>query len=261
MRLSIIYLFLLYVGCFLCQNQKVGAFSSPAWMVASPASNRPKRSKKKCTTLKNSNKKKCTPPKTTKQKKRQQLPPPSAPRSIGEAVQQARSPEDLLQTAAQLWLPTDTDLKPHLRTQHIHHEKRQRWSAQLLAKLGDLVVLEEKSQSTETLWKDDRFARAVQAAAMPFQSKENEQDNIQIVSGNEKECRAVREALIGIHTLAGMSLPFLLDHEKDVGDKVHPEVLSGVQLLIARAEAMADDISLQEVIELRWAVRGLLAIL
>jgi hypothetical protein len=58
------------------------------------------------------------------------------PSSLGEAIQYAETVEELLGIASRLWLPTDPDLVPHLKTQLVHHEKRQRWSSQLLLKLS-----------------------------------------------------------------------------------------------------------------------------
>ena len=57
--------------------------------------------------------------------------------SIGEQIQQATNVPELLQVANDLWLPTDDHLPVHLQTQRIHHEKRLRWSSQLLNKMGD----------------------------------------------------------------------------------------------------------------------------
>jgi alkylated DNA repair dioxygenase AlkB len=200
----------------------------------------------------------------------------SLPQSIGEQVQQAQTVEELLQVAAHFWLPTDADLKPHLRTQHIHHEKRQRWSAQLLAKLGDTLVLfpgkEEQRDPYQFLWhEDDRFARAVLAVAMPFETNgaddntddddEEEDGQSTVRAGNEKERRAVREAILGLHSLAGASHSYYSLRSESQDSMVHKDVLTGVQLLITRCEAMANDITLQEAVEIRWAARGLLSIL
>lgn len=47
--------------------------------------------------------------------------------SIGQAIQESQTTSHLLHVASTLiWLPTDVDLKPHLKTQAIHAEKRMR---------------------------------------------------------------------------------------------------------------------------------------
>jgi hypothetical protein len=201
---------------------------------------------------------------------------------IGEAVQQAETTEELLQVASTLWLPSDPDLPSHLKQQALHHERRQRWSAQLLNKLGENWLHphnDDSSSSTattkHTAWQDERLARAVIAASLPFRRKNpssTEDDNhsihavaVEMGGGNEKERRAVREALVGLHTMAGQSLELLVVGDRQLVDSnylpVHQDILKGTKLLIERAEAMAEEISLQEAVEVRWAARGLLAML
>ena len=58
--------------------------------------------------------------------------------SIGEAIQKSTSVDHLLQTAERFWLPTDSDLPSHYRTQSIHSQKRLRWSSQWLEMFGSL---------------------------------------------------------------------------------------------------------------------------
>ncbi len=59
--------------------------------------------------------------------------------TIAQAIQEATSATQLLHTANRMWLPTDDDLAPHLRTQKIHHDKRIKAASQLLMKLGDWI--------------------------------------------------------------------------------------------------------------------------
>ena len=198
-----------------------------------------------------------TPPKTTSTSNANHS--NHKPRSIGEAVQQAEAVDELLEVAAQVWLPTDPGLPPHLKTQAIHHEKRQRWSAQLLSKLGDACVLQQPATS-HSLWRDDRMARAVLAAAVPFaDTKDVTNNNNKNKSSNDKERRAVREALLGLHTMVGHTTTTMCATEPATTTMggVHNDIVSGVQLLLERAEAMADELSLQDAIEVRWAARGL----
>jgi len=159
--------------------------------------------------------------------------PKKAPTSVGEAIQCAETAEELLSAANSLWLPTDEDLAPHLRTQRVHHEKRQRWSSQLLYKLGSIG-------KSSIDWQDDRLARAVLAAALPFEDDRP-----------DREGRFLREALWGLHALAGKS-------HVTTTTPVHPDVGRGMDTMIQRIEVLADDVSLPEAAEMRWAARGLL---
>jgi len=163
---------------------------------------------------------------------------PTKPKSIGEAVQQAQNVPDLLEVASQFWLPTDVDLPTHLRTQAIHHEKRQRWGAQLLSKLGVICL------QTTTVWEDPRFARAVMAAILPFPA-----NNKSIAT--DKELRILRETLLGLHTLAGSMEPSSIT--------LNEKILESIKLLLERSEINAKRFSLSEAMEVRWAARGLLA--
>ena len=162
--------------------------------------------------------------------------PKKVPASVGEAIQQAETAEELLTVAESLWLPTDPNLAPHVRTQRVHHEKRQRWSSQLLHKLACLGNLNDIID-----WEDDRLARAVLAAAMPFDDNDRP----------AKEGRQLRESLWGLHALAGKTR--LVSTQA-----IHSDICKGISIMIERVEAMANDVSLQEATEVRWAIRGLL---
>lgn len=162
--------------------------------------------------------------------------PKKVPASVGEAIQQAETAEELLTVAESLWLPTDPNLAPHVRTQRVHHEKRQRWSSQLLHKLGCLGNLNDIID-----WEDDRLARAVLAAAMPFDDNDRP----------AREGRQLRESLWGLHALAGKTR--LVSTQS-----IHTDIYKGISIMIERVEAMAYDVSLQEATEVRWAIRGLL---
>jgi alkylated DNA repair dioxygenase AlkB len=156
--------------------------------------------------------------------------------SIGEAIQLASSQEELLQVAAQLWLPTDPDLPRHLLSQRVHHEKRQRWSAQLLEKLGSVAAM-------SCCLDDDRLCRAIRSASVPFAEQCDRPD---------KEGRYIRQALCGLHALVG----------KIPGNqhRILPvDAVDGIRQLIARADAMAPDMPLPHIVEMRFAARGLLA--
>ena len=151
--------------------------------------------------------------------------------SVGEQIQKSQTVSDLLEVANDLWLPTDPDLPSHLRLQRVHHEKRQRWSAQLLAKMGTQIVSQED-------WQDERLARTILGAAIPFEDDRP-----------SKEGRYVKEALLGIHCILGnMSSAIFSSH-----------VLDGIEQLIRRADALAMELPLPDAIEARWACRGILA--
>ena len=156
-----------------------------------------------------------------------------APTSIGEAIQVGESAEGLLDVASKLWLPTDEVLAPHLRTQRVHHEKRQRWSSQLLSKLGT-------HGRDNITWQDDRLARAALAAALPFEDDRP-----------DREGRYLREALCGLHALSGKS-------SLRATTNVHPDIGRAIGIMIQRVEGMAQDLPLPEAAETRWAARGLL---
>lgn len=160
--------------------------------------------------------------------------------SIGEAIQRASSHEELLQLASKLWLPTDPDLPEHLQSQRVHHEKRQRWSAQLLEKLGNSA---SSLSAAASCLHDGRLHRAIRSASIPFSKPDRP----------EKEGRYVRQALCAMHTLVGKLTTQGGNHDSN------DEVMNGIQQLVDRAEAMADQMPLPHVIEMRFAARGLLA--
>ena len=161
--------------------------------------------------------------------------------SVGELIQRAHSVSDLLVAADQLWLPTDEDLPRHLQTQLVHHEKRLRWSAQLLGKFGSLTV------STDNIpWDDARLERAVWAASLPFESSAHN-------DRPEKEGRYLKEALCGIHDMLGRSS----QHASSLHTCPSSPVLQGLTLMFERAEQLAEHAPLADVVEMRFACRGI----
>lgn len=159
--------------------------------------------------------------------------------SIGERIQRSQTAPELLEIAADLWLPTDENLPSHLRTQRVHHEKRQRWSAHLLGKLGS--ALGEDGQALA--WEDDGFTRAVLASAIPFGDDRP-----------DKEGRCIREALIGLHNVFGYAVD-----PSSLGKPNLPVALrEGLLQLVERADNMAPLLPLCEVAEIRWACLSIL---
>lgn len=163
------------------------------------------------------------------------------PASVGQQIQQAADVSDLLSAASSLWVPTDDDLPPHY-CQEVHHEKRQRWAGQLLGKMGQIIP----ASFDASLWTDDRLARAIEAAATPFEGRDV--DRVKV------EGRSVSEALIGLASVVGRAPPpFPFESGKAEA------IATGVARLISRAEGMANEFELKDAVEVRWAARTLMA--
>ena len=158
--------------------------------------------------------------------------------SVGRAIEQSRSVEDLMEAATMLWIPTDPNLPPHYM-QEIHHEKRQRWASQLLAKLGSKALAADDSRCY--IWNDDRFRRAIAAAATPFPGREVDRANV--------EGRTLSDSLIGLVSVVGRVPP----------GETKQGVRDAIVQMIARAECMANDYALRDAVETRFASRTLLA--
>jgi hypothetical protein len=180
--------------------------------------------------------------------------------SIPQAIQECHSVHHLLHIASGMWLPTDEDLLPHLRTQAIHHEKRIKAASQLLMKLGDSLGILNGSeggvQLNLELWTHNQgLERAILAASLPF---DNDQSNIDA----NKECRYVANSLIGIHSICGYSIPndsLSILYADGASDNalIHPDILKAIQSLIDRAESYTWNYTLREACEVRWAIRGI----
>lgn len=151
--------------------------------------------------------------------------------SIGQSVQLAKTEADLLAVAKTFWLPTDDALAPHLIHQKVHHDKRQRWSAQLL----------EKIPSISDLGSPD-VTRVILAASLPFNQDSNA-DTVAI------EGQYILMALQGIHRVLGKSKST---------SKLSPKAVEGIMQLIDRAEALASEFELPDALSVRWACRGIL---
>ena len=160
-----------------------------------------------------------------------------SPSSLGEAIQYAETLEELLGIASRFWLPTDPDLAPHLRTQLVHNERRQRWSSQLLLKLSSTFTSQDNFS-----WEDDRLARAVLAAALPFATADRP----------SHEGRYLNQALWAVHALSGKATI-------RATTRVHPDIRRALRIMMERVEGMAQQVPLSEAVEMRWAARGILA--
>ena len=197
--------------------------------------------------------------------------------SIGEAIQSSTTPQELLSVASRLWLPTDADLPSHLRTQLVHHEKRQRWSGQLLDKLGSTMIQSGNKEAMNSFSFTDHLdehnyhhqqqgdgeylrhlTRAVWAAALPFQDDTT-------TDRPEKEGRYLKQALCGLHPLVAQiheqQQQQQQQHKQEQGDNplFSSSFCQAVNLLVQRVEQLAPRLALVDAIEIRWAVRGILA--
>lgn len=215
--------------------------------------------------------------------------------SLGEAITKCQIPNQCLylSTHHQLWIPTDENLPSHYQHQPVHHEKRQRWASLLLEKLYTTTFTTTGTQSHQNnidyrikmgrmLWKDQRMARMILACAIPYipnSSKDEEyKSSFQALDLNSdrisKEGRYISQALFAIHALLSYSyddsMNFnhhrptkggLFDNDDGIDSKDFAchQIIEGIQLLIIRAENMAIKYPLHDVIQVRWAIRGILA--
>mmetsp|Transcript_7937 Transcript_7937/g.15914 ORF Transcript_7937/g.15914 Transcript_7937/m.15914 type:complete len:653 (+) Transcript_7937:332-2290(+) len=195
-------------------------------------------------------------------------------KTMGEAIQNAITVTDFLNIVEKfVWLPTDEDLPPHLRTQAIHHEKRRRWGSQLLEGLGqaalalwendDTLLLENERNlflvggnndgvPLNNIWADERFVRAVLSVSIPFEGGGAE-------NRVEKEGVWVASALKGLHVLSGCVSPLAPSSSDSSEWETWLNFHRGVSTLIQTADSLLSDqhASMKDAVETRWAIRGL----
>ena len=182
--------------------------------------------------------------------------------SMGEAIQLAKSISDHLYIAEKfIWLPTDDNLAPHLRTQLVHHEKRRRWGSQLLESLGQAALNEWEnnphemlkslgSKGDEHIWTDVRFLRMISSVALSMTDS---------IDRPDKEGIYIIQALKGLHVISGCIAPVAPDSAPAL------EVWIGIHRSISELIQSADKLFttqntlLKDVVEVRWAIRGLVA--
>ena len=199
--------------------------------------------------------------KPSQTKKKQNLPVEHAT-SLGEAIQLATSiPQFLIIIDKFVWLPTDEDLPPHLQTQSIHHEKRRRWGSQLLEGLGNaaLAIWERDPKemflelspggSLRDLWSDPRLLRVISSVSSKFDGS---------IDLPEKEGAWIASALKGLYVLSSCISPVATSQGK-IDDWIN--LLREVSKLIQSADGLFTDerTTVKDAIEVRWAVRGLVA--
>lgn len=182
--------------------------------------------------------------------------------SMGEAIQLANSIPDHMYVAEKfIWLPTDDNLPPHLRTQLVHHEKRRRWGGQLLESLGQVALNAWESNPREIqrslcvegeghIWTDERLLRIIQSVALPM---------LDSIDRPDKEGIYISQALRGLHVLSGCIAPIAPTSAQalEVWINVHRSVSS----LIQSADELfsTQNTLLKDAVEVRWAIRGLIA--
>lgn len=186
--------------------------------------------------------------------------------SVAQAIQESTTSQQLLHTAQRLWLPTDPDLPVHFKTQKIHHDRRIKAASMLLFKLGDCIGYEVGVGLNYDDWwgKDGQgllLKRAILASSMEFHDNDEIYLNKQ---SSDMDARfsttsnhvAVCMALMGIFSIVGYTLPIpnVNDH-----DDLDQDILVAIQKLIKRVESVAWEIPMHQAVEVRWAIRGILA--
>lgn len=187
-------------------------------------------------------------------------------KTMGEAIQLAQTISDYLTCAEKfVWLPTDDNLQPHLRTQLIHHEKRRRWGSQLLEGLGQAALSSWEEQPEQMLqqllegnernvWTDARLVRAIQSVALPMEVNGNEEE----VNRPEKEGVWIIAALKGLHALAGCIAPVAPSPSASSSEmQSWADLHRGISILIQSADRLSQRTSLKDAVEVRWAIQGL----
>jgi alkylated DNA repair dioxygenase AlkB len=175
-------------------------------------------------------------------------PPPYA--SVGKLISEAKTTKDLLLAAGNLWIPhndiieIDPDsLPPHVLHQQVHHEKRLRWSSQILQKLGEqAVTMTVHGNFDSDIWQDSNFHRAILAASIPFQNDFH-------TDREHRELRYLNEALQGIYNLVSVTTI-----KKAT---LSACIIPAIQLMMERVEALAPQAALAHAVELRWSCRGI----
>jgi hypothetical protein len=188
--------------------------------------------------------------------------------TFGEAIASAQTIIDHLFVAEKfIWLPTDENLQPHLRTQLIHHEKRRRWGSQLLEGLGQAALTSWKnsldfklkllsSDDPEgNIWTDGRLARAIMSVALPMGLDNDEETAI---NRPEKEGVWIIAALRGLHALSGCISPRAPSYASPPQEMQTWIYLNrGISMLIQSADKLSKKYPFKDAIEVRWAIRGL----
>lgn len=189
--------------------------------------------------------------------------------TIAQAIQEATSATQLLHTANRMWLPTDDDLAPHLRTQKIHHDKRIKAASQLLMKLGDCIGMGTGTVDVDVdtnvgvgvgfqpgIWMqagENGLVKAILAASLPFRDA----NDVDVTNNIDVDGRNVCIALAGIHSIVGYTLPHA--SSKQMEHTLNVDIVKALQRLISDADGLAWKLPMYEAVQLRWAIRGILS--
>mmetsp|Transcript_14783 Transcript_14783/g.27820 ORF Transcript_14783/g.27820 Transcript_14783/m.27820 type:complete len:534 (-) Transcript_14783:27-1628(-) len=205
--------------------------------------------------------------------------------SVAQAIQESTTSKQLLYIAGKkLWLPTDLDIPVHLKTQKIHHDRRIKAASMLLYKLGDCIGCEYgvlgggiglnhggggcDHDDHHCLWdrEEGKYAlkRAILASCMEFSPiptlTPKSSDNLDSTTAATTATTTTNTcmALLGIFSIVGYTLPVPIpSNAKNVW--MDPDITSAVYELINRVESRAWDIPMHHAVEVRWAIRGILA--
>ena len=201
--------------------------------------------------------------------------------SVAQAIQESITSQQLLYTAQRLWLPTDPDLPLHIQTQKIHHDKRMKAASMLLYKLGDCIGGEYGVELNYDLWNIPTgngrtgdtihsLKRAILASSMDFATHDFKDEKLR---REHVDSNHVCMALLGLHSIIGYTLPLSSalasaplavprNHDKKSQESINVvdgDILRGITTLIEKAESIAWDIPMHQAVEVRWAIRGILA--
>ena len=205
-------------------------------------------------------------------KQQQQQESTTTNQTLGQRIQEFTSfasPHLLLSTTSTyIWLPTDSNLPSHVIQQRIHHDKRRRNASLLLDKLGCDCI-----HSNHFICKDELLCRVILAAALPYRSTTNSPNtasstsNTTVVSSfYPQDMAVIHSSLRGLHSLIGKittaTAADVITEQQTYSSSTsfffHPQMLYGIQLLIQQAENVANYWTLQQAVEIRWAIRGIL---
>ena len=243
------------------EYHSINRMTTPLLMVASTRNNRSSRSKPKSSSHCRIRQQQLK----LQPKQRAKTVPLSEAKTMGEAIQLAQSISDHLTIVEKfVWLPTDDKLKPHLRTQLIHNEKRKRWGSQLLEGIGQAALssweenpmkLKHALMTMEggegKIWFDTRLVRAIKSVALPMQDGDNKED----IVNNDREMVWIADALKGLHVLSGCIKPTAPSKSQDM--QLWIDMLSSISMLVQSSDRLSGRISLKDAVEVRFAIRGL----
>jgi len=243
------------------ESHSINRMATPLLMVASTRNNRSSRPKPKSTPRGKGRQQQLK----LQPKQRAKTISISEAKTMGEAIQLAQSISDHLTIVDKfVWLPTDDKLKPHLRTQLIHNEKRKRWGSQLLEGIGQAALSSWENNPMELkhalmtmeggegkIWFDTRLVRTIKSVALPMEDGNNKED----IVNNDREMVWIADAIKGLHVLSGCIKPTAPSKSQDM--QLWIDMLSSISMLVQSVDRLSGRISLKDAVEVRFAIRGL----